>query len=66
MKQKFSIALILLFICGLLLGTGTNAAAASQGNPSSQRLIALHDRILPIEDVRVVDGDTKVPLQDLA
>ncbi|MCG3088479.1 polysaccharide deacetylase family protein [Sporosarcina cyprini] len=66
MKQKFSIALILLFICGLLLGTGTNAAAASQGTPSSQRLIALHDRILPIEDVRVVDGDTKVPLKDLA
>ncbi|MBB4823221.1 peptidoglycan/xylan/chitin deacetylase (PgdA/CDA1 family) [Sporosarcina luteola] len=66
MKRKLFVTIITLFICGLFLGTGKGNAAATQGDLSSQRYVALHDRILPIKDVRVTDGDTKVPLADIA
>lgn len=48
-------------ICFLFTGAG-KAEAAENG----KRYIGLHDRILPIEDIRVIDGDTKVPLKDIA
>lgn len=46
-----------------ILFTGANKAEAAE---KGKRYIGLHDRILPIEDIRVIDGDTKVPLNDLA
>ena len=47
-----------------ILFTGIGKAEAADESP--KRYIGLHDRILPIEDIRVIDGDTKVPLKDIA
>lgn len=60
MKKGTWICLIAI-ICILFTGVG-KAKAAENG----KRYIGLHDRILPIEDIRVIDGDTKVPLMDIA
>ncbi|MCM3709248.1 polysaccharide deacetylase family protein [Sporosarcina luteola] len=60
MKKWTWISLIAI-ICILFTGVG-KANAAEKG----KRYIGLHDRILPIEDIRVIDGDTKVPLKDIA
>ena len=49
-------------ICILFTGIGKAEAA----DESPKRYVGLHDRILPIEDIRVIDGDTKVPLKDIA
>ena len=47
-----------------ILFTGIGKAEAADESP--KRYVGLHDRILPIEDIRVIDGDTKVPLKDIA
>lgn len=62
MKKVYS---ILAIAFGLLMfmsiGIGKAEAAIGNGN----RVIGLHDRILPIKDIRVIDSDTKVPLSDM-
>lgn len=59
--KKWTWILCIAIICFLFTGTG-KAEAAENG----KRYIGLHDLILPIEDIRVIDGDTKVPLTDIA
>ncbi|WP_432363741.1 polysaccharide deacetylase family protein [Sporosarcina sp. UB5] len=49
-------------ICMFFVGIGKAEATNERGN----RYIGLHDRILPLDDIRVIDGDTKVPLKDIA
>ena len=62
MKKMDSILTIVLGLL-LFLTIGTGEAQAAVG--SGERAIGLHDRILPIKDIRVIDGDTKVPLADM-
>ena len=59
------INLILAIALGLLLvlTIGTGKAQAAIGN--DERIIGLHDHILTIHDIRIIDGDTKVPLADM-
>lgn len=59
--RKWNWILFIAIIFILFTGVG-KAKAAENG----KRYIGLHDRILPIEDIRVIDGDTKVPLKDIA
>ncbi|MCG7343940.1 polysaccharide deacetylase family protein [Sporosarcina sp. ACRSL] len=60
--QKWIWLFCITIICTLFVGVGK----AEASNESGKRYIGLHDRILPIEDIRVIDGDTKVPLKDIA
>ncbi|MGN7385561.1 polysaccharide deacetylase family protein [Sporosarcina sp. SAFN-015] len=60
--KKWTWALCIAIIIILFTGMGNVEAASEKG----KRYVGLHDRILPIEDIRVVDGDTKVPLKDIA
>jgi peptidoglycan/xylan/chitin deacetylase (PgdA/CDA1 family) len=60
--KKWTWAWCIAIICIFFSGVETAEAA----NESGKRYVGLHDRILPIEDIRVVDGDTKVPLKDIA
>ncbi|WOV88029.1 polysaccharide deacetylase family protein [Sporosarcina oncorhynchi] len=62
MKKMYSILAIALGLL-LFMTIGTGKAQAAVGN--GERAIGLHDRILPINDIRVIDGDTKVPLTDM-
>ena len=54
-------------VCSLaiiwILFIGIDKVEASE---TGKRYVGLHDRILPLEDIRVIDGDTKVPLMDIA
>ena len=60
--KKWTWVWCIAIIC--ILFTGVEKVEAA--NESGKRYVGLHDRILPIEDIRVVDGDTKVPLKDIA
>jgi len=60
--KKWTLIWCTAIICIFFTGLGKAEAANEKG----KRYIGLHDRILPIEDIRVVDGDTKVPLKDIA
>ncbi|MFS0690438.1 polysaccharide deacetylase family protein [Sporosarcina sp. 179-K 8C2 HS] len=60
--KKWTLICCIAIICILFTAVG-KVEAASEGG---KRYVGLHDRILPIEDIRVVDGDTKVPLKDIA
>ena len=52
-------------ICMALLGSllfGIVAGEAAEVQPMQH--IGLHDRLLPITDIRIIDGDVKVPLNE--
>ncbi|WP_336825537.1 polysaccharide deacetylase family protein [Sporosarcina sp. USHLN248] len=55
---------IIFFLLVTIFCIGSTKASAEVKN--SQRYVGLHDRVLPIEDIRVIDGDTKVPLAEIA
>lgn len=53
-------------ICiAIILTLGMNIEKAQASEPA-QRTIGLHDKVLPIEQTRVVDGDTKVPFEEIS
>ncbi|WP_339251877.1 polysaccharide deacetylase family protein [Sporosarcina sp. FSL W8-0480] len=58
MKKVIVLAIVILSF----LLTANKAGAASE----PKRYIGLHDKMLPIEDIRVIDGDTKVLFEDIA
>lgn len=60
--KKWTWTCLIAIICILFTEVGKAEAASESG----KRYIGLHDRILPIEEIRVIDGDTKVPLKDIA
>ncbi|WP_342513135.1 polysaccharide deacetylase family protein [Sporosarcina sp. FSL K6-1522] len=52
-------------ICMALLGSllfGVATGEAAEVQPTQH--IGLHDRLLPITDIRIIDGDVKVPLNE--
>lgn len=55
-------AICLAFVISLVIGTMTGEAAER----NQDRHVGLHDRLLPITDVRVIDNNTKVPLTEIA
>lgn len=55
---------ILCIAFNLLLFVGIEDVEAA--NENVKRYIGLHDRVLPITDVRVIEGDTKVPFKEIA
>ncbi|MFS0575847.1 polysaccharide deacetylase family protein [Sporosarcina sp. 179-K 3D1 HS] len=55
-------AMCFAFIISFGIGMLTGEAAERK----QDRYVGLHDRLLPIEDVRVIDNNTKVPLADIA
>ncbi|MEK3935763.1 polysaccharide deacetylase family protein [Sporosarcina sp. FSL W7-1349] len=61
MKEKMW-AICFAFVINFVFGTMTGEAAETK----QDRHVGLHDRLLPIEDVRVIDNNTKVPLTDIA
>lgn len=55
-----------LLICiAIILALWMNTEKAEASEPA-QRTIGLHDKVLPIEQTRVVDGDTKVPFEEIS
>lgn len=58
-KLKKAIALAIVLISLIL---GVKEAAAEE---DAQRYIGLHDKMLPIEYISVIDGDTKVLFEDI-
>lgn len=60
--MKKTIITICIALCIAIFTTPTTQAATQK----QSRYIGLHDRLLPITDVRVIEGDTKVPLEAIA
>lgn len=52
--------LVFALYCSLGMLTGQTALA------NQDRHVGLHDRLLPIQDVRVIDNHTRVPVQEIA
>lgn len=53
-------------ICiAIILALGMNIEKAEASEPA-QRTIGLHDKVLPIEQTHVIEGDTKVPFKEIS
>ncbi|KXH84008.1 polysaccharide deacetylase family protein [Sporosarcina sp. HYO08] len=61
MKKSIFFATFALFLCLLFTAVPGGASAKNK----SLRYVGLHDRLLPLESVRVIDGDTKVAIDEI-
>ncbi len=59
--KKNVLAICITLVLSLVLGIAISEAADKQPT----RLVGLHDNLLEFQDIRVIDGDTKVPLNDI-
>jgi peptidoglycan/xylan/chitin deacetylase (PgdA/CDA1 family) len=60
--KKSVLAICITLVISLVFGGVISKAADKQPT----RLVGIHDRLLDFKDIRVIDGDTKVPLSEIA
>lgn len=60
-ESKLKKVIVLAIVILSFILTADKAGAANE----PKRYIGLHDKMLPIEDIRVIDGDTKVLFEDI-